>query len=112
MQQVTTILESNRLQVIDSAADASGINKAAKLIEPIVDLLDDKGSKERAKVTGKRDVYRVKVRGSFEDLKNALRSMAELSGRAIPSSLEMEALELSSTAGRSANRIWVLSIMV
>ena len=59
-----------------------------------------------------REVYKLKVRGRFQDLRAALETLKNQFQHVLPLSLQMESMELDSTEARQSDRIWTLTIMV
>lgn len=120
MQIVTRLMETHRLSVIESQKDSGAANEAEKVLKSVRDLLqDDTSSTKSANYHSKtqhthfaREVYKLKVRGRFQDLQAALESLAEQTQQMLPLSLQMESMELDSNEARQSKRIWTLTIMV
>ena len=114
MERVTRLMEGHRLQVLESQPDAGQFKQAEKAVQPIRDLLADReasGARKNASQS-EREVYELKVRGRFQDLQSALRSLSTELKQVLPLSLQMESLELQSTEARQSDRIWTLTILV
>lgn len=120
MQIVTRLMKTHRLSVIESQKDSGAASQAEKVLKSVRDLLqDDTSSTKSASYHSKaththfaREVYKLKVRGRFQDLQAALESLAEQGQQMLPLSLQMESMELDSTEARQSQRIWTLTIMV
>ncbi|MEO1528862.1 MAG: hypothetical protein AAFX06_25865 [Planctomycetota bacterium] len=114
MQRVTSLMEGHRMEVLESQPDSGGGNRIAKVVKPVRDLLmDDAGKKSPSSTDlGDREVYQIKVRGRFQDLQSALRTLSTELEQVLPLSLQMESLELQSSEARQSQRIWTLTILV
>ena len=120
MERVTGLMEKHKLRVVESQQDSSAANQAEMLLKSIRDLLKDDES--QAASTYKphhnshahfaREVYKLKVRGRFQDLRAALETLKNQFQDVLPLSLQMESMELDSTEARQSDRIWTLTIMV
>ncbi|MBM83508.1 MAG: hypothetical protein CMJ78_23360 [Planctomycetaceae bacterium] len=115
IQNVTRLLGDHRLRILASLPDNASFEKARGNVKTLVSLLVDDKSGQTAKNLSKdihRVVYRLKLSGRFEDVRQALEALAEDHQNIVTLSLEMERLELEAASGRSQNRIWYLTIMV
>lgn len=113
MQRVTSLMEGHRLEVLESQPDSDGGKQVAKVVKPVRDLLVDDASKSTpSRDLAGREVYRIKVRGRFQDLQSALRSLSIELEQVLPLSLQMESLELQSSEATQSLRIWTLTIVV
>ena len=137
MQRVTGLMEKHRLRVLESQQDSSAARQAERTLKSVRDLLkDDKSPANHTTHHNShhghthhpkhehhtsafphhshftREVYKLKVRGRFQDLKAALQSLAEELEHVLPLSIQMEPMELDSNEARQSERIWTLAILV
>ena len=113
MQRVTSLMEQHQLDVLESQPEASSTDRAEKVIKPFLNLLVDSQEKTQSKVDLEgREIYRLKVRGRFQDLQSALKSLSLQLEQVLPLSLQMEVLELESDEIRQSARVWTLTILV
>ncbi|MCD0462440.1 hypothetical protein [Roseiconus lacunae] len=115
MQGVTHLLELHQLQVLESGPDTGASEWAEKTLRPVIDLLtegtNDNGAR-RDSLTDGREVYKVRLRGRFQNLRDALESLARQQENVLPLSLQMEPMELESKTVRQNDRVWTLVILV
>ena len=113
MQRVTSLMERHRLDVLESQPETAANGQAEKVIQPLVDLLVDTRPNTQNKIElDGREIYRLKVRGRFQDLQSALNSLSRQLKQVLPLSLQMEVLELESKEIRQPERVWTLTILV
>jgi len=115
MQEVTRLFGQHRLRVIESTPEKGSQRQAEAALEPLLKLLADKNASnpnQRLADSVSREVYRMKLRGRFEDLRLALEKLGLEQDQVIPLSVEMEPLELEAAAVKSSLRTWILQIMV
>jgi len=115
MQRVTHLMEANRLRVLASQPESGPANRATEVLKPVLDLLGEtkpRGNRADLERIGGREVYRLTLRGRFQDLRSALASLAVQLEHVLPLSLQLEPLELESAETRQAERIWTLTILV
>ena len=115
VQNVTRLLGQHRLQILASRPDSASAEKARRTVTSLVSLLAVDKSGQNAASLGKdirRVVYRIKLSGRFENVRQALEALAEDHQSVITLSLEMERLELEAAKEAPQDRIWYLTIMV
>ena len=140
MQRVTRLMETHQLRVIESQQDSGAASQAEKVLKSVQDLLkDDPSTKSKfahdhthghthhsptshhqahhahshdGHTHFEREVYKLKVRGRFQDLQAALEALAAELEHVMPLSLQMEPMELDSSEARQSQRVWTLTIMV
>ena len=132
MQRVTRLMQTHQLRVIESQQDAGAASEVEKALKSVRDLLEDAPVSSKSKSRSKtaqhhsgphhhqthhhthfaREVYKLKVRGRFQDLQAALETLAKELEHVLPLSLQMEPMELDSNEARQSQRIWTLTIMV
>ncbi|MEM9643483.1 MAG: hypothetical protein AAF989_00705 [Planctomycetota bacterium] len=128
MQRVTRLMESHRLRVMESQQDSSAAGQAEEALKSIRDLLKDDRSPVQSRFNSRqhshpakagpnhthfsREIYKLKIRGRFQDLQAALETLSEQLEHVLPLSLQMESIELNSNEARQSLRNWTLTIMV
>ena len=125
MQSVTRLMEAHQLRVIESQQDPGAASQAERILKSVRDLLKEDPipgksdhSAHHHTTTGSqhkhftREVYKLKVRGRFQDLQAALETLATQLEHVLPLSLQMEPMELNSSEARQSQRNWTLTIMV
>ena len=114
MQEVSGLLERHQLQVIESVLETGSGERAEKALKSVLDLLADKTDSTLAykKVANGREVYRVRVSGRFQDVHTALSNLASQQANGVPLSLELDPLDIDSSAVGQTMRVWILSILV
>lgn len=107
MAKAIDLLESHRLICLENrSTDASSKGNAAathESLRPIADLLG--GAPKQGST---RSEYRIKLSGSYKDMREALHELLEAQPDVIPLAIEMEAPEDPSTERRT----WVLTLLV
>ena len=115
MQRVTQLMEQHRLQVMESQPENDSGDRAAKVLGPLLNLLSDTSTQtnqSNASIMDGREVYRLTVRGRFQDLQSALSALTEQLDYVLPLSLQMESLDLESEETQLPERVWTLTIVV
>ena len=114
MQRLTSLMESHRMLVLESQPEAGSSHQVNEVVRPVIDLLADRkaSSKLVSSASDGREIYEVKIRGRFQDLQSALKSLSVDLEHVVPLSLQMESLELSSSQAHQSQRIWTLKILV
>lgn len=133
MQGVTRLMEEHQLHVIGSQPDSGAARQMETTLKSVRDLLKDDESRSNSHLASHhgshhahhthhraspqhthfaREVYKLKVRGRFQDLQAALESLADQLEHVLPLSLQMEPIELDSTEARQSQRVWTLTILV
>ena len=114
MQRLTSLLESHRMLVLESQPAAGSANRVNEIVRPVIDLLADRkaGAARVSSAADGREIYEVKLRGRFQDLQSALKTLSVDLEHVVPLSLQMESLELSSSEAHQSQRVWTLKIIV
>ena len=114
MQRLTSLMESHRMLVLESQPEAGSSHQVSEVVRPVIDLLADRKASYKlvSSASDGREIYEVKIRGRFQDLKSALKSLSVDLEHVVPLSLQMESLELSSSQAHQSQRIWTLKILV
>jgi len=114
VQRVIRLLERHRLQILNSVPEKAALQKSRQSMTALVALLaEDKNGQPLAKTKDiHREVYRLKVAGKFEDVRQALEALAGEHKNVVTLSLEMARLKLKEATEGTQTPIWYLTISV